>query len=409
MVVLVVNCGSSSLKYILYDMGTETVAATGLIERIGGAGDQRAVVHHRPTDKERIDYESDIDDHYAAVQETVKLLTAGEGKVLSDLDDIDAVGHRVVHGGEAFCSAVLIDEPVIKAIEACASLAPLHNPPNLLGIRACMAALPGKPQVAVFDTAFHQTMPRRAYLYALPYELYERHGIRRYGFHGTSHYYVARRAAELLTQMGRDGAHARVVTCHLGNGCSMSAVADGVCVDTSMGMTPLEGLVMGTRSGDVDPAIIPFLEAKLGKTGAEVERMLNRESGLLGLSGTSNDMRDVSEAARNGHEGARAAVDVFCYRIRKYIGAYAAAMGGLDAVVFTAGIGENSPELRERILTGLSFLGLDVDPERNRTGRGDRAITSSESRAAAFVIRTQEELVIARETLEACKQAVAVG
>jgi len=409
MIVLVVNCGSSSAKYTLFEMDTESVLATGLVERIGGGAGHSAVVHHRAPGKADIEFESDVADHGGAVAAMTELLTSGDGRVLDDLAAIDAVGHRVVHGGEEFSSAVGIDDNVVAAIEACADLAPLHNPPNLAGIRAAMAALPDRPQVAVFDTAFHQTMPRRAYLYALPYELYERHGVRRYGFHGTSHRYVSDRASEMLGEMGRGSDGHRIVTCHLGNGCSMSAVADGICLDTSMGLTPLEGLVMGTRCGDIDPAIIPFLEQKLGRTSAEVERMLNRESGLLGLSGVSNDMRDILDAAAQGRQSAQAAVDVFCYRVRKYIGAYAAVMDGLDAVVFTAGIGENSSAVRERVLGGLGYLGIRADPERNSHGKGDRAITTPDSAAVAFVIRTQEELVIARETLQACSDAPSVG
>jgi len=404
MVVLVINCGSSSLKYEVFEMETETAICKGLIERIGDSNGQQAVVHHRPTGRPETRFESAVSDHTDAVRAMARLLIEGDGQVLNSLDEIEAVGHRVVHGGEAFSASVVVDDDVIAAIERCADLAPLHNPPNLAGIRGALKALPGKPQVAVFDTAFHQSMPRRAFLYAVPKELYECHGVRRYGFHGTSHYYVATRAAQLLEGMGRAKAsEACIVTCHLGNGCSMTAVVGGKCVDTSMGLTPLEGLVMGTRSGDIDPAIIPFLERKLGKTSAETDAMLNRESGLLGLSGVSNDMRDVMRAAEDGCSWARDALDVFSYRVRKYIGAYAAAMNGIDAIVFTAGIGENNPTLRADVLGRLSFLGIEVDAEANERGKGDRAVTTATSKVVGFVIGTQEELVIARQTAEACR------
>jgi acetate kinase len=405
MIVLVINCGSSSLKYEVYDMETESVRCKGLVERIGADDGHDAVVHHRPTGRPEIAYESPIEDHDAAVREMARLLTEGEGAVLGTLEEIDAVGHRVVHGGEAFKAPAVVDDDVIAAIRKCANLAPLHNPPNLAGILAARALMGAKPQVAVFDTAFHQTMPRKAFLYAIPYELYKEHGIRRYGFHGTSHFYVASRAAEMLDAMGVARPH-RIVTCHLGNGCSMTAVDDGKSVDTSMGLTPLEGLVMGTRCGDIDPAIIPFLEQRLEKSPKAIDRILNRESGLLGISGVSNDMRDVMAAAEAGNRHAQDAVDVFCYRVVKYIGAYAAAMGGLTAVVFTGGIGENNPDLRAAMLGQLAFLGLEVDDAANRDRpRGDRAITTANSKVAAFALGTQEELVIARQTQQACAAA----
>jgi len=398
--VLVLNCGSSSLKYQLFETQTEATMAAGLIERIGEA-ESRAGVHHRPKDKDRVDYEADIKDHTTAAREMTRLLTEGEGSVLESLDEIAAVGHRVVHGGEDFSSSVLIDNDVIACIDRNSALAPLHNPPNLAGIRACLAVLPDKPQVAVFDTAFHQTMPKHAYLYAVPRLYYRKYGVRRYGFHGTSHYYVARRAAEMLKAMDRDGESARIVTCHLGNGCSMAAVAGGRCVDTTMGLTPLEGCVMGTRCGDIDPAIIPFLGRTLDMSHSQIDGVLNKKSGLLGLSGVSNDMRDVLEAADGGNADAREAFEVFCYRVRKYIGAYAAAMGGLDAVVFTAGIGENSVPVRRKVLEGLEFLGIRLDGS-TEDKRGDRAITTPDSRCVVFVIGTKEELVIARETERVC-------
>jgi len=403
--VLVINCGSSSLKYELFDMAEEAVLARGLIERIADPAGEPALVHHRTRRGARVDYEAEIADHTAAVAEMARLLTSGEGKVIDSLHEVDAVGHRVVHGGEEFSQSVVIDAKVIEAIERCAALAPLHNPPNLAGIRAAQQALPEKPHVAVFDTAFHQTMPRMAYLYALPRSLYEEHGVRRYGFHGTSHYYVSQRAAEMLSEMGRDGARARIITCHLGNGCSMSAVVGGECVDTSMGLTPLEGLVMGTRSGDIDPAIVWFAAQKLGLDFSGIDQLLNKRSGLLGLSGISNDMREICQAAEQGHEAARDALEVFCYRVRKYIGAYAAAMGGVDAIAFTAGIGENSALVREKVLAPLAFLGVKLDEAANREGEGDRCISTPDAPCAVFVIKTQEELVIARETVRACSAA----
>jgi acetate kinase len=393
MLVLVVNCGSSSLKYQLFDTETEHDIARGLIERIGEA---RSPVRHS-TDTVETRTQARIADHRAAVLEMTRLLCEGEGKVIDSVDQIEAIGHRVVHGGEDFLSAVLVDHTVIGSIERNASLAPLHNPANLAGIRACREVMWHKPNVAVFDTAFHLTMPQYAYLYAIPRQYYNDLGVRRYGFHGTSHYYVSVRAREMLNGMGRDGDSAKMVTCHLGNGCSMAAVDGGRCVDTTMGLTPLEGCVMGTRSGDVDPALIPFLGRKLGLSFDQVDAILNKKSGLLGLSGVSNDLRDVLAAARDGNVDAREAFEVFCYRIRKYIGAYAAAMSGLDAIVFTAGIGENSAEVREEVCRWLGFLGVELDPEA-QTGSGDRLISAPSSRCAVFVIGTKEELVIARET-----------
>ncbi len=397
MLVLVINAGSSSLKYQLFETDSQATLCKGLIERIG----QEAVVHHTVVGQPEIRYETAVPDHTAAISEVAKCLTTGEGKVVESLDAVEAVGHRVVHGGEDFAAPAVIDDQVIKTIEHCSELAPLHNPPNLSGIRACIEVLPGKPNVAVFDTAFHQTMPREAYLYAIPTEFYEQDGIRRYGFHGTSHYYVAGKAAQMLDAMGRDGQRARMVTCHLGNGCSMAAVMALCSVDTTMGLTPLEGCVMGTRSGDIDPAIIPFIARKRGMSADAVENILNKKSGLLGVSGISNDMRDVLAAASEGNERAQEAFEIFCYRIKKYIGAYAAVMGGLDAVVFTGGIGEHSPEVRGLVLSGLEFLGLHLNPQANQA-KGDRVITTADSHAVAFVIGTNEELVIARETARLC-------
>jgi acetate kinase len=399
--VLVVNCGSSSLKYQLFETESEETLAAGLIERIGQDGAD-AIVHHLPAGRDEVKFEQPIADHNLAAMEMTRILCEGEGKVLDSLDEIAAVGHRVVHGGEDFASSVLIDDAVIQCIERNAALAPLHNPPNLAGIRACMKAMPGKPNVAVFDTAFHQTMPRKAYLYAIPRAYYDELGIRRYGFHGTSHFYVDGRARAMLKEMGRDGDSARIVTCHLGNGCSMAAIKAGSCVDTTMGLTPLEGCVMGTRSGDIDPAIIPFLGATQNLSFKEIDTILNKKSGLLGLSGISNDMRDVQTAAAEGNTDAAEAFEVFCYRVRKYIGAYAAAMGGLDAVVFTAGIGENDGKVRHRVLENLEFLGIHIDPDASDESREDRVLTTPESSCIALVIGTKEELVIARQTEAVC-------
>jgi len=397
MYVLVINCGSSSLKYQLFDTETQSTLCKGLLERIGQSGE----VHHTPNGRATISYEESLPDHRAAVATVCKLLTEGEGQVIDSLDDVGAIGHRVVHGGEDFATPAIINDQVLAAIERNAELAPLHNPPNLAGIRACLEEMPGKPNVAVFDTAFHQTMPREAYLYAIPVHYYEKHGIRRYGFHGTSHYYVAGRAAEMLERIGRDGRKARIVTCHLGNGCSMTAGMALCSVDTTMGMTPLEGCVMGTRSGDVDPAILQHIAQLEDLSLDAVVNLLNKKSGLLGLSQLSNDMRDVLAAAAEGNERAYQAFLVFCYRIRKYIGAYAAVMGGLDAVVFTAGIGEHSPEVRTQVCKGLEFLGIEMNEPANH-GKGDRVITTQESRCAVLVIGTNEELVIARETERLC-------
>lgn len=402
--VLVVNCGSSSLKYQLFETESEETLAAGLIERIGQNGGD-AIVHHRPNDRPEITYTMPIADHTAAAEEMTRALCQGEGAVIGSLEEIGAIGHRVVHGGEDFATPVLIDDAVTECIERNARLAPLHNPPNLEGIRACQRVMPGTPNVAVFDTAFHQTMPRHAYLYAIPRAFYTELGIRRYGFHGTSHYYVANRAAAMLTELGRDGRSARIVTCHLGNGCSMAAVNAGRCVDTTMGLTPLEGCVMGTRSGDIDPAIIPFLGHTQGLSFSEIDDILNKQSGLLGLSGVSNDMRDIQVAAREGNSAAEEAFQVFCYRVRKYIGAYAAVMGGVDAIVFTAGIGENDPRVRAQVLEDLEFLGVRLDSQANESGRGDRLLTTPDSPCLALVIATKEELVIARQTETVCTGA----
>jgi len=400
MLILVVNAGSSSVKYQLYDMEHETTLAKGLAERVLLDGGRQAELRHQPTGREAVTIRQAMPDHGTAMGLVLQALVAADGGVVPSLAEIRGAGHRVVHGGEQFSDSVLIDDQVEAAIESCAALAPLHNPPNLAGIRACRALMPGVPQIAVFDTAFHQTLPPHAYLYGLPYELYEQRAWRRYGFHGTSHRYVAARAAEFLAARGIAPAEQRLVICHLGNGCSMAAVRGGRSADTTMGLTPLEGLLMGTRCGDLDPAVVALLCRE--RDEQEVDDLLNRQSGLLGVSGVSHDMRDVSAAAEAGNARAQAALDLFCYRVRKYIGAYAAALGGLDAVVFTAGIGQHQANVRERCLAGLEFLGLRVDPERNRQTVGPAEptdISAANAPARALVIPTDEELMIARDVV----------
>jgi len=396
MKVLVINAGSSSLKYQLIDTGDETVLAKGLAERIGI---DNSVLSHTPAGKEKVEIRTDIKDHVQAVKMVIDALVHPEYGVIKDMSEISAVGHRVVHGGEKFSSSVVIDDDVIEAIRANSDLAPLHNPANIVGIEACKSVMPDTPMVAVFDTAFHQTMPKEAYIYAIPYSAYEKYSIRRYGFHGTSHKYVALRAAKLL---GRPIEELKIVTCHLGNGSSIAAVKNGRSVDTSMGFTPLEGLPMGTRCGAINPAIITFLMEKENMTYQEINRYMNKESGVLGISGVSSDFRDLEAAADEGNERAQLALDIFAYSIKKYIGAYAAAMGGLDCVVFTAGIGENNPNIRQKACEGLDFLGITVDNEKNQyTKKGKEGeISTADSKVKVLVIPTNEELMIARETVE---------
>jgi len=398
---LVINCGSSSVKYALYEMDTQTVLASGLADRVSVAGGAEAELTHEAPGRAPLTLARPMPDHTSAVALIIATLTDPEHGAIENVGAIRAVGHRVVHGAARYSESVLITEEVIAAIEACAELSPLHNPPNLAGIRACAAVLPNTPQVAVFDTAFSQTVPPHAYHYAIPHELYERRGVRRYGFHGTSHRYVSGMAAALLADRGLDRERQRIITCHLGNGCSMTAVSGGRCLDTSMGLTPLEGLVMGTRSGDLDPAVVWFIMEHEGLNSDEIDMLLNKKSGLLGLSGVSSDMRDVLAAAAEGNERARLALDVYCYRIRKYIGAYAAALGGLDALVFTAGVGENSPPIRARCVGGLEFLGLRLDEATNEGVVGPETpqdIAQADSPARILVIPTDEELTIARDT-----------
>jgi acetate kinase len=392
--VLVINCGSSSLKYQLINSDSEEVLAKGLCERIGIDG---SAITHQPEGGEKVKTEVDMPNHTVAVKLVIEKLTDAKVGVIKSLDEIDAVGHRIVHGGEKFASSVVLDDEVLKAIEECNDLAPLHNPANLIGINSCKEIMPGVPQVGVFDTAFHQTMPKKAYLYGLPLAYYKKYKVRRYGFHGTSHDFVSKRAAEILGKKAED---LKIIVCHLGNGASVSAVKNGKSVDTSMGLTPLEGLIMGTRSGDLDPAIITFLAEKEGISAEEVINICNKKSGVLGLSdGLSSDFRDLGTAVAEGNEAAKDALDAYAYRVAKYIGAYAAAMNGVDVIVFTAGVGENNAEARAMIGEYLGYLGTNIDPEKNKL-RGEEVILSDAgAKVTTMVIPTNEELAIARETV----------
>ena len=393
MKILVINCGSSSLKYQLFNMDNEEVLSKGLVERIGIEGSR---INHSKTGMDKIVIEASVPDHTAGIKLVLDALLHPEHGSLKSLGELSAVGHRVVHAGEKFAFSVKLTEEVINALRECVPLAPLHNPANIMGIEAVTNALPDIPQVGIFDTAFHQTMPKHAYIYGIPYEYYEKHGIRRYGFHGTSHYYVANRAAEIL---GKPIESLKIVTCHLGNGSSITAVDGGKSVDTTMGFTPLPGVLMGTRSGDIDPAIIPFLVKTEGKDVFEVDSILNKKSGIQGISGVSSDMRDIEEAMGKGNERARLAYDVLAYGIRKQIGAYSAAMGGIDVLVFTAGIGENDCNLRADICKGLEFMGISVDLGKNDNMRGKEKIISHDgAKVSVIVVPTNEELVIARDT-----------
>lgn len=397
MKVLVINCGSSSLKYQLIDSDTEEALAVGLCERIGIDGR----LNHTPAGKEKVVIEKDMPNHEVAVQMVLDELTDADYGVIKDLSEIDAVGHRVVHGGEKFTSSVVIDEEVIVGVEECNPLAPLHNPANLIGVRACQNLMPGVPNVAVFDTAFHQTMQPEAYMYGLPYEYYEKFKVRRYGFHGTSHSFVSKRAVEYF---GLDPENSKVIVCHLGNGASVSAVKNGKVVDTSMGMTPMEGLVMGTRCGDIDPTIVEFLAHKLDITLEDVMTILNKKSGVYGLSGgISSDFRDLDKATNEGNEKAALAVKVFSYRTAKYIGAYVAAMDGVDAIVFTAGLGENDAVVRQQIVDRFGYLGITLDQEANKSRGKECTISTPDSKVKVAVIPTNEELAIARETVALVK------
>ena len=395
MIVFVVNCGSSSIKYQLINMNGEKVLAKGLIERIGMDG---SVLKHTPEGKYTVDINIDVPDHNFGIKLAVDALVNPDYGVIKSMSEIDAVGHRVVHGGERFSDSVLVTPDVLEGIAACAELAPLHNPPNLNGVKACMALMPQVPQVVVFDTAFHQTMPEKAYLYGLPYELYVKYGVRRYGFHGTSHKYVAQEAARM---MGGEVSDYRIITCHLGNGSSIAAVDQGKVVDTSMGMTPLAGLMMGTRCGDLDPSVVNYLKYTLNITGHELDEILNKKSGLLGISGVSSDKRDVEEAAAAGNKRAQLASDMLNYQIKKTIGSYIAAMGGVDAIVFTGGIGEHDAIARAKICHHMDWLGIRIDTEKNKHPVGDVCeITAWGAKVRTLVIATDEELMIARDTKE---------
>ena len=400
MKILVLNCGSSSVKYQFIDIDKSYVLAKGVVSRIGMSG---AVLVHKPHDRPEITISSEILDHIVAVEHVIAILLSPNHGVIKDKSEIDAVGHRVVHGGEKFPDSVLIDRDVMQVLRSCIELAPLHNPHNIRGINACTQILPGVPQVAVFDTAFHQKMPPFAYIYGIPYILYKKYRIRRYGFHGTSHFYVSRRAARIMKKPTEE---LRIITCHLGNGASMTAVKGGISVDTSMGFTPLEGLLMGTRSGDLDPAIILHVMAREELSLHEANTLLNKHSGMQGISGISSDMRDIVAESQKGNRSAQLALDVYCYRIRKYIGAYAAAMGGLDALVFTAGIGENSPVVRKKCCENLEFLGILIDDEKNEeVQKVEAEIQTDDSRVKVLCIPTNEELVIALDTKRVIQEA----
>ena len=398
MKVLVINCGSSSLKFQLIDSVSEQCLAKGLCERIGIDG---SMITYAPEGGEKEKTITPMPDHTEAIRLVLEALTNPVTGVVGSLDEIGAVGHRVVHGGEKFADSVVIDDEVMRAVEECNDLAPLHNPANLIGINACRKLMPSTPMVGVFDTAFHQTMPEEAYLYGLPYEYYKKYKIRRYGFHGTSHSYVSKRAAEVL---GRDYKDLKIIVCHLGNGASVSAVKNGKCVDTSMGLTPLEGLIMGTRSGDIDPAVVQFICNKEGKDVNELLNILNKKSGVLGMSGgVSSDFRDIEVAKKEGNYLAEVALDAFIYRVAKYIGAYTAAMNGVDAIAFTAGVGENDKAGRKAICEYLGYLGVKIDDEANDVRGKKTVISAADSKVKVMLIPTNEELAIARDTLALVK------
>ena len=396
--VLVLNAGSSSLKYQLINVETHEVLAKGICERVGSA----EAFHKHGIDENEVVIDTPMPDHNAAMALVLEALTSGPTKAIDSLDDIDAVGHRVVQGGKYFDRSVLIDDDVVAKIDELAELAPLHNKAALMGIEACREQMPGKPMVAVFDTSFFQTIPPKAYMYPLPYELYEKHAIRKYGAHGTSHRYIAERAAAFMDEPLED---LKLITCHLGNGCSISAIAHGVAVDTSMGLTPLDGLMMGTRCGAIDPAIVPFIMEKENLTAAEVNDLMNKKSGLLGISGISNDLRSVRQASEEGDERAQLAYDMYSNSAKKYIGQYIAVMGGVDAIVLTAGVGENCDKMRRMIFAGLQPLGIKIDLEKNRAGlRGEREISTDDSEVRIVINPTDEEYMIARDTYQLVKE-----
>ena len=393
MKILILNCGSSSIKYQFIETATRIVLAKGSVERIGMKG---AILNHQRHDGDKVKVTGEIIDHQAGVEYILAILLSENHGVIKDRSEIEAVGHRVVHGGERFSGSVVINAEVMESLQECIELAPLHNPPNIKGIKACERLLPDVPMVGVFDTAFHHTLPEHAFLYGLPYVIYKRYGIRRYGFHGSSHLYVSQRAAVLMEKPVES---LKVITCHLGNGCSMAAVKGGKSIDTTMGFTPAEGLLMGTRTGDLDPTAILHIMGHEELSLGEANALINKHSGMYGISGVSSDMREIEEEMDAGNQRARIAFDIFCYRVKKYIGAYSASMGGLDAVVFTGGIGENSPRVRSASLEGLGFLGIELDSGLNaRPSKSERAVQSQNSKVAIIVIPTNEELVIALDT-----------
>ena len=394
---LVINCGSSSLKYQLIDMSTEECMVQGLVERIGIEG---SVLTQKVEGKDKYVINTEIKNHKDAIKLVLEALIDPAHGVIKSMEEISAVGHRVVHGGEKYSDSVLINDKVLQSIKDCIVLAPLHNPPNIIGIEACKELMPNTPMVAVFDTAFHQTMPKHSYICPLPYDLYKKYGIRKYGFHGTSHKYVSNKVAEA---MGKDLKDLKIVTCHLGNGCSLAAVKNGKSVDTSMGFTPLAGVMMGTRSGSIDPSVISFLIEQHGYTIEEVDELLNKKSGVLGISGVSSDFRDVLAAGEAGNERAKLALEIFYYKVRTQIAAYAGAMGGIDVIVFTAGIGENSSITRKEILKGLEFFGLELNEENNEIRGKIQEISTEDSRVKVYVVPTNEELMIARDTAKLVK------
>ncbi|MCR4710013.1 MAG: acetate kinase [Clostridiales bacterium] len=398
MKILVINCGSSSLKYQILDMTNETLLCKGLVEKIGIDG---SVITHEKIGMDKFKLETPMANHEDAIAQVLAAIQDPEHGVVKDMSEIGAVGHRVVHGGEKYADSVLITEKVMKDVEECCEIAPLHNPPNIAGINACKALMPDTPMVAVFDTAFHQTMPPESYLYALPYEYYTKYHIRRYGFHGTSHKYVARRAAEMLNVELED---LKLITCHLGNGASVSAIKRGKCIDTSMGFTPLEGLVMGTRSGDIDPALVTYIREKENLPQGKANEILNKKSGVLGISGVSSDFRDIEAAVAEGNERAALALKVFAHKVRFYIGAYIAEMNGCDAIVFTAGVGENDITMRELICHDLGNLGIKIDPLKNKIRGKETIISADDARVKCLLIPTNEELMIAKDTYDIVKK-----
>lgn len=391
--VLVINTGSSSLKYQLIDMKDEMVLAKGLCDRIGI---DNSFIKHTKTGSETVIIDIDMPSHKAAIKEVVKALTDEKIGVISNMSEISAVGHRVVHGGEKFHESVIIDENVMKAIQDCVELAPLHNPPNIIGIEACQHIMPNTKMVAVFDTAFHQSLPKYAYMYALPYEIYEKHSVRKYGFHGTSHKYVSERAAAML---GKPVQKLKLISCHLGNGASICAVKHGKSVETSMGFTPLDGLAMGTRCGTVDPAVVKFLMENEKMNPKEIDEYLNKKSGVLGISGVSSDFRDIDAAVEEGNARAQLAIDIFCYRVKKCIGEYAAVMNGVDAIIFTAGIGENNAIVRKNVTDDMDSFGIMIDQEKNKVRGKEMDISTTDARVRTLIVPTNEELAIARETM----------